>query len=369
MTSETQEPETSAIPDKNRPLGVIVVMYQAADVIAQCLNSLLDQSEHFGSIVLVDNGSPDRSAAVVREVLEHRQIHLTEHSGAEVAGGDLSTAGVHLIRSGNNRGFAGGVNHGLKFLLSTSDVRHFWILNPDCELMPGSAELVLETAENLERGDGYSLLGTRILYHEAKACIQSDGGVYSRWTGRCRNLNQGQDPDSLQDAPLEDGDFISGASMVASRRFITESGLMPEHYFLYYEEVDWARRRGALPLYRCRDAIVKHHGGTAIGSGSITRSPSAFSNYFNFRNRVRFMRKHHPFALPFCYGFSVLKIVQILLRDGSGQAHAALSGTFGLPPPRAVVDLIREDDRAMAFQNVTGSKMRPQAVSAMPESA
>ena len=85
--------------------------------------------------------------------------------------------------------------------------------------------------------------------------------------------------------------------MVVSRDFLARVGPMREDYFLYYEEVDWALRRGDLPLAFAGDAIVYHHGGTSIGTGRLDERPSAFSNYFNYRNRMRFMRRFHPWRL------------------------------------------------------------------------
>ncbi len=101
--------------------------------------------------------------------------------------------------------------------------------------------------------------------------------------------------------------------MVASRLFIEQAGLMVEDYFLYYEEVDWAFRRGDLPLRLVPDAVVYHHGGTVIGSGSLSRRATPFANYFNYRNRARFARRHMPLALPLLLAKAVLKAGQLLM--------------------------------------------------------
>ena len=60
-----------------------------------------------------------------------------------------------------------------------------------------------------------------------------------------------------------------------------------------------AARRPAARLRPRR--LVFHHGGTAIGTGRPDERPSAFSNYFNYRNRMRFMRRFHPARLPLAY--------------------------------------------------------------------
>ena len=144
-------------------------------------------------------------------------------------------------------------------------------------------------------------------------------------------------------------DYVTGASCVASRRFLETVGLMREDYFLYYEEVDWALRRGALPLRQAPDAVVLHYGGAAIGSGSIGTRPSPFSHYFNYRNRVRFMRRFAPAALPVTYAYAVAKAARLALGGERAEARAVIAGTFSRPPPAEVRDRVDPEAYAIAF--------------------
>lgn len=316
---------------KTAALDVVVVMYRSADVIGACITSLLQQRPHIGRIVLVDNASPDASVSAACRTAERHGVQCVE---PDALADPLDE--IEILRSDENLGFAGGVNLGLKHLMARGQSRYFWILNPDCELMPGCAETLLSAAEAAQAEDGFALLGTRILYHGGAQIVQSDGGICCAWTGRCRNLNQGQANGAVTTKQMPECDFISGASMVASRRFVERSGLMPEEYFLYYEEVDWAMQRGDLPLVRCLDAVVQHHGGTAIGSGAHDRAPSPLSSFFNFRNRMLFMRRHHPRRLAFSYGFSLLKVMQMLWHGQAASAFAAFCGLNGTKPPKSV---------------------------------
>lgn len=329
-------------------MGVIVVMYRSSDVIADCLTSLLKSRPWLGRIVLVDNASPDDSVDVAAGIAaEHRcpVIERAPHENTAIA----PDSSVEIVRSGENLGFAGGVNLGLHLLQQDERTEFFWILNPDCELSTDAAETALNAAQAGEAAGGFALMGTRIRYREGAQSIQSDGGVYCRRTGRCHNLNQGRAPGDANGHEDTECDFISGASMIASRRFVAQAGCMPEDYFLYYEEVDWAVQRGTLPLLRSLDAVVFHHGGTAIGSGSTTRAPSPMSCYFNFRNRIRFIRRHHPGALVTSYGSALLKIAQLLAKCRWRQALAAFAGMCGRAPPADVAAAFPPSDRARAF--------------------
>ena len=125
--------------------------------------------------------------------------------------------------------------------------------------------------------------------------------------------------------------------MVVSREFLARTGPMVDDYFLYYEEVDWACRRGELPLVLAPDAIVYHHGGTSIGTGQLNERPSGFANYFNYRNRMRFMRRFHPLRLPVAYALNLARIGKSLTIDGRDE----IVGAFRRPARPAAAALRR----------------------------
>ena len=328
-------------------IGVIIVCYMSVDVIIGCLQSLIDSRNVTLRIIVTNNASPDETAQIVCDWAKNQGIEFEEHMvGPELSPKLNTSTSVALLNTTSNLGFAGGVNIGLRTLLKDRTVDFFWILNPDCVVLPNTAQIF---AAKLEALGPFSLMGGRILYHEAPRLIQSDGGRVNRWTGICSNVNQGL---KSGDAPLPDIDsldFISGANVVVSRIFVETAGLMPEHYFLYYEEVDWAKRRGSLPLVICPDAIVLHHGGTSIGTGSVNRRPSEFANYFNYRNLMRFMRRYEPNRLPIAFFYSFLKVVRLIFLQAWGEADGAFRGLCSMKPPLAVLNRLTPEAAKMAF--------------------
>jgi len=327
-------------------IGVAVVTFNASDYIAECLDSLLASDHADLRVAICDNDSSDDTVMAIRRWAEARSCDLADHAIGETP---LSVSRIPrflLLRSSINRGFAGGANQCLRALLSDGTIGLFWILNPDCVAAPDAASAYARAAVE---GGAFSLMGGRTLYSEPPNYIQSDGGRVGRWTGICRNVNQGRLPDEAAMPEPETLDFISGANLIASRAFIESAGLMKEDYFLYYEEVDWAHRRGRLPIRLCPDALVYHQGGAAIGSGSVSRRASAFANYFNYRNRMLFMYRHSPVSLPVGYLHSTLKICKLLLQGAWDEAIAAARGLNQLPPPRAVRMRLSPSARALAF--------------------
>ena len=148
--------------------------------------------------------------------------------------------------------------------------------------------------------------------------------------------------------------FVTGASMVVSRAFYERVGPMREDYFLYYEEVDWALRRGDLPLVYCEGALIYHRAGTAIGSPTVERMASALSIYFKHRSRMMFLRRFFPASLPLGYAYSLAKAAQLLVKGYPREAMALLRAVHSLGPPPEVRRRLSPEAAVLAFG--TGKK-------------
>jgi GT2 family glycosyltransferase len=128
-------------------LGVVVVTFNAADVILDCLVSLLAASGVRLDIVVVDNASTDATVVTLRDwasgaqpyrVPEDMPFALVPPTGPVSLTGVPGANGhsVTLIAAHSNSGFAGGVNRGLTHLATRPEVDRFWILNPDSAVPP-----------------------------------------------------------------------------------------------------------------------------------------------------------------------------------------------------------------------------------------
>lgn len=317
-------------------LGVVVVTYCGADVIATCLETLMGAQDVALRVVVVDNGSPDDTVAVIKDWASgaapfQASLPFIVSDIAKPIPLDGTGEGhqITLIETGQNTGFAGGVNHGLAVLAKDPGIDRFWVLNPDCAVPPA-------TPEKLARAPGgFSLMGNRIIFQDDPDMIQIDGGLINWTTGVTSNLNTLRDPATTPAPTPEQMQFISGASMVASRAFYESVGPMKEDYFLYYEEVDWALRRNA-PLAWADGAPVYHKGGASIGSRTTRQRASALSLYFIHRARVMFLWRFRKTSLSQGLIYSLAKSVQLLGQGDRAGAAAVLRGTFQMRPPKAV---------------------------------
>jgi GT2 family glycosyltransferase len=341
-------------------IGVVIVAFNSAPVIAECLESLFASNDADLAVVVVDNDSTDSTVQVIEDWASGRAplsprddcplqslgpVAKPVCSTVAPAGELPQQAPLVIVRSAVNGGFARGVNQGLEVLARRKDVSAFWVLNPDCVVPPGTAAAYLAAAAE----GPFSLLSCRTIYYEHPDRIQTDGGRVNRWTGVCTSVHAGQPPDtSLPDA--RDLDYVTGANMVASRTFLEAAGPMAEDYFLYYEEVDWAAHRGSLPIRLVPGAVVYHHGGTVIGSGTSARRASPFSNYFNYRNRLLFARRHLRARAPIVLLYALLKAAQLSLTGARDEARAIISGvSLRAPPPEVMAKIKEGEARQLAF--------------------
>jgi hypothetical protein len=345
--------ESEAIPT----LGVVIVTYGSEDVIGECLETLAASTGAALKIVIVDNASKDGSCEAVINWASGAAPYVRPANSplpkSEPVSKPLPLAQMQadepvaalgpltLIRSNMNLGFAGGVNVGLRALAGQAD--WFWVLNPDCAVPPDTARGYIEAAQ---ANPNFSLMSSRTIYYDHPELIQSDGGWVDRATGVCHQRNQKASVTSAVAPPASELDWLTGANIVASPAFLARAGLMPEDYFLYYEEVDWAFRRGDMPLALAPGVVVYHHGGTSVGSGTIGRRSSPFSDYLGHRNRMRFTRRFLSQWSVGAYAYGFAKAVQLMLQGAPAQAYASLAGTLELAPPRNVRD--RFSDPAVA---------------------
>ncbi len=319
------------------PLGVVIVAYNSADVILDCLETLcaaaaIDRTAL--RIVVVDNASPDDSVQAVADWVSGKKPWMAPGDlpfTAPALSKPLAPHLVTVIPARVNGGFAAGVNIGLHHLFADPDIGRVWVLNPDTLIPPGTP-----AAFAAYDPGPFALMGGRATYTDPPDMIQIDGGTLNHRTGVTGNINLGRSFAATPAPQASEMDFITGASMVASRAFWDRAGPMVEDYFLYYEEVDWALRRGDLPLALCPAARVFHRTGTVIGSATLGRPASPFSLYFLHRGRLRFVRRHLPRARVTAWAYTLAKAAQYWLKGWRAEARAVLAGARDGPLPETV---------------------------------
>lgn len=312
---------TSTLP----PVAILLLNWNGWRDTLECLDSLLKLDYADFQVVLCDNGSSDDSLKHFTEWAEQNHVSyckLSRHTAENLADGVQEK--LIMIENQANLGFAGGNNVGLRFAL-TQSFEYVWLLNTDTTVNP---DALTKLISEVESDPNIGMCGSTLLYYHAPDTIQTlCGGTLNRRTGQPRHIGafqKFQQPISQADV-LKRLDYVMGASMLVSRKFLEEVGLMEEQYFLYYEEIDWAERaKGKFKLGYAPESIVYHKEGRSVGNQPKTYSST--SVYFMMRSRVRFMRKFFPKALPFVYARLSISFVGQCLSGRWKRAQAIFKG-------------------------------------------
>ena len=214
------------------------------------------------SVVVVDNGSTDGGPdAVAAEFPE-----------------------VTLIRLGENRGFAGGVNTGMEAALE-SGADAVLLLNNDAVVDAGFLEPLVEAVEPGVGAACAQILdadGSRIWY--AGAAYDPRRGHQGRHTG------YGQPPLPPNLAPYET-DRACGGAMLVPRSALELVGPIDETLFAYAEDVDWSLRAhdAGLRIVVVPASVVRHRVSASTGGAS---SPDSL--YYALRNGLTVAERAAP---------------------------------------------------------------------------
>jgi GT2 family glycosyltransferase len=215
--------------------SIIIVSWNGRQYLEPCLNAVAAQQGVDAETIVVDNGSADGTAAFVRERFPW----------------------VRLVVLGENRGFAGGNNAGVR----EARGRFVVLLNNDTVPETGWLAALLR---GREAGGPDALASSRIVYMHDPRVIDSAGDGLLRWGGAFKRHHG-----ASVEAATESGEVfgVCGAACIVPRSVFDELGGFDEDFFVSHEDVDLSYRARLLG-YPCRyvaDAVVRHHGSATLG--------------------------------------------------------------------------------------------------------
>lgn len=253
--------------DLQPAVWIIVLNWNRWEHTLRCLEAL-DELRGPAQILVVDNGSTDGSEQQVRR----------------------ARPDVEIIQTGENLGYAGGNNIGLRRALERG-AAFAWVLNNDTRPEPSA---LVELLACMDRDPRLGVLASRARTAEGK---QEEGLAFSTTDARAWSFfgEEGQIVCSGCPSP---GDFHDAASLAGPSLFfrteaLAEVGLFDESYFHFFEETDLVERlrvAGWRAGLACRSS-VHHDEGAALSR--VT--PQAL--YYLYRNHLAYRKKRfgvHP---------------------------------------------------------------------------
>jgi GT2 family glycosyltransferase/serine acetyltransferase len=264
-------------------VAVIVVNFRTAEATIANVEALLPELAAIADarVFVVDNRSGDGSLERLREAF-----------------GAPRFASVSLIDAGHNGGYGFGINVGVREALSGSrPPRYIHIINPDAVSEPGSLAALVRfmdahpdvgLAGSLIRGPGGEVQGQAFRFPSAWSELESTAriGAISRLLERYIV--------SLRPSGTEEVDWVPGTSMLVRTEVFTRGGWFDHGFFLYFEEIDFARRLkdAGWKVFYVEDAPITHIGSLATGMADESRPMPPYW----FESRRRYWVKHHGTA-------------------------------------------------------------------------
>jgi len=248
-------------------LSIIIVSWNTADLLAQCLASIFAHPpQALFEALVVDNASADDSVAMMRRRFPQ----------------------VRLLENQQNIGFAGANNQAIRH----SRGEYLLLLNPDTEVAPHALQTLVDW---LDHHPETGAVGPLTLNPDGS--LQTSAYPAPTLAGelwrllhldRLRPYGVYQMKSWSLDAPRQ-VDALLGACLLLRRQVIEQIGLLDESYFIYSEEIDLCYRLQAAGwrLYWQPAAQIVHYGGQS------TQQVAAEMFLRLYQGKLLFFRKHH----------------------------------------------------------------------------
>jgi len=228
--------DEASLPGDGLDLAIVILNYNTQDLLAACLESVYASEGDFSfSLCVVDNASQDRSSQMVAERFPQ----------------------TGLIDCTENRGYSAGNNRAMRQLglgesgtLPVRLPRYVLLLNPDTQLPSDALARMIAFMDErpqvgmagprLRRPDGSLDRACRRSFPTPLVSFYRMAGL-SRLFPRSKVFNA-YNLEYLPEDAVHPVDSVVGAYMQVRAAAIAQVGLLDEAYFMYGEDLDWAKR-------------------------------------------------------------------------------------------------------------------------------
>lgn len=270
--------------NETNTVSIIVLNWNDWEDTISCLKSLKNITRPNPRIILVDNGSTDESLSAFKKAKNNSDLPPFE-----------------ILENEKNLGFGGGVNIGIKKALK-ANAEWILLLNNDTVVSPDFLEILLSAAEKDKK---IGLLNPKILMAEDRDKIWFIGGKFNKLLTKGFHINYGdKDAGQFDEQETQKTDYATGGCLLIKRGVIEKIGLLPEAYFMYYEDAEWSLRakKAGFKSVVVPKSKIWHKG----AASSKEFSPSYIR--YHVRNGLLFNRRMgNPLQIIFAYGISVLR--------------------------------------------------------------
>lgn len=247
---------------------IIILNWNGKDDTLGCLTSLskINQDGIEAHIVVVDNGSSDGSASIIKKKFPQ----------------------VAIIYNATNLGFGAGANQGAKYA-QANGADFLLFLNNDTVVDKDFLKKLWEFCVTCQK----DVVSPYIYYHNSRKLWYCGGKVV--WPiARIEPIKCTRRGNFYQ------AELLSACCMLVSKKAWETIGQFNEKYFFGLEDADWclrAKEKGILLWVNPRSKIW-HKVSASVGGKN-----SSLAIYYLLRNNLIFIKDHYPayFAFPYLY--------------------------------------------------------------------
>jgi len=244
----------------NKKIAIIIVNWKQYELTINCLLSLQKVEYKNLEVILVDNESNFEKINKIKS--------------------DFNK--VEVIESKENLGFASANNIGIKYAIKNK-FEYVMLLNNDTEV---NKKFLTPLLNSFQKDNSLGAVQPLIMNYNNRAKVWNAGGYLNNFFGfpYTNKLNNKK----------RQIDWITGCCIVLKTKVINKVGLMDEHFFAYYEDVDWSLRIKKLgyKLGVVESSVIFHHGTKSSKNSNFEGDLSPFVHYLNIRNHIYLVKKH-----------------------------------------------------------------------------
>ena len=202
-----------------------------------------------------------------------------------------------------NKGFAFANNFALNYIARNLNPKFIWVLNNDTIIHKNALTELINFYSEHSKISKIGFIGSKIMEYDFPEIIQTVGGSFNKKTGYSILIGKGEKDKKQYNTVILKPDYVIGASMFFHKNLINEVGLMPEEYFLYYEDIDWCitAKKKDFTNYTCIESVIFHKQGKSTKNKYSEKTANLSTRKHIYSSYLKLYQKHFKNYLFIAY--------------------------------------------------------------------
>ena len=243
--------------NKEPHIKILVLNWNGANIIEECLSSLKKIDYKNYSIDVIDNGSSDNSISIIEK--------------------NFSDINLHIIKK--NLGYSRGYNSIFKEL-NSNNFDYYLLLNNDVYVDKNILKVLVYKINELGADNIY---GPKINYSDDLEKVWYAGGYFNKYLGFAKHIGINKYEKNIKYKTTQTA-YVSGCCMLINKDLINTLDGFDDSFKMYYEDVDLCYRASCLGIkcFFIQDAIIYHKVSYSIGNNTFKKRIRKFLSQIKF---------------------------------------------------------------------------------------